>query len=167
MSFTNFLELELLDHVLGNSAYPAPATVYVGLSTTAPNDDGTNFTEPVGGAYARAAVTNNLTNWPAAVSGTKQNGTTITFPEATSGWLRSTRRASTGSPCSTQRASSRNVSFEKPLDCGTTRSVISMSVDSGICWPSHCSSTCTISAPRIGMIFAVMHSRAPASPASA
>ena len=86
MSFTNFLELELLDHVLGNSAYPAPATVYVGLSTTAPNDDGTNFTEPVGGAYVRAAVTNNLTNWPAAVSGTKQNGTTITFPEATSAW---------------------------------------------------------------------------------
>lgn len=86
MSFTNFLELELLDHVLGNSAYPAPATVYVGLSTTAPLDDGSNFTEPVGGAYARVAVTNNLTNWPAAVSGTKQNGTTVTFAEATLAW---------------------------------------------------------------------------------
>lgn len=86
MSFTNFLELELLDHVLGNAAYPAPATVYVGLSTTTPNDDGSNFTEPVGGAYARAAVTNNLTNWPAAVSGTKQNGTLISFPEATLAW---------------------------------------------------------------------------------
>ena len=86
MSFTDFLENELLDHILGPGAYAAPATVYLGLSTTTPTDAGGNFTEPVGFAYARVAVTNNPANWPAAVAGSKQNGTTITFAEATGSW---------------------------------------------------------------------------------
>lgn len=86
MSFTDYLENELLDHVWGNSAFAAPGTIYVGLSTTAPADNGTNITEPSGGSYARVAVTNNLTNWPAAVSGAKANGATITFPQATGAW---------------------------------------------------------------------------------
>lgn len=67
-----------------------PATWYVGLSTTVMSDDGTNFTEPVAGAYARVAVTNNITNWPAAVTAagatTKSNGTKITFPNPTGSW---------------------------------------------------------------------------------
>jgi hypothetical protein len=86
MSFSNYLELELLDHVWGNSAYTAPATLYVALSTTTPADDGTNFTEPSGNAYARVAVTNNTTNWPNAAGGAKANGTAITFPTATGSW---------------------------------------------------------------------------------
>lgn len=86
MSFGDFLELELLDHVLGNSAYTAPVNVYVALSTTTPNDDGTSFTEPTGGAYARVTVANNITNWPAAAAGAKSNGTKITFPTATASW---------------------------------------------------------------------------------
>ncbi len=68
----------------------APATWYCGLSTTTPNDDGTSFNEPVGGAYARVAMTNNTTNFPAAttVSGetTKRNGTKITWPNPTGTW---------------------------------------------------------------------------------
>lgn len=67
-----------------------PATWYLGLSTTAPNDDGTGFTEPVGGAYARVAVTNNATNFPAAttVAGvtTKKNGAKITYVNPTGTW---------------------------------------------------------------------------------
>jgi hypothetical protein len=86
MSFTNFLENELLDHVFGNSAYGAPGNLHIALSTTPPNDDGTNFTEPVGGAYVRVSTVNNLTNWPAAVAGSKSNGTAIAFPEATLNW---------------------------------------------------------------------------------
>lgn len=87
MSFADFLENELLDHVWGGAAYSAPATIYVGLSTTAPNDDGTNITEPSGGAgYTRVAVTNNLTNWPAAVGGAKANGVAIDFNQATGSW---------------------------------------------------------------------------------
>ena len=84
-SKSDFLELELLDHVLGNAAYSAPATVYVALYTAAPTDAG-GGTEVSGGSYARVAVTNNATNWPAAAAGAKANGTDITFPEATANW---------------------------------------------------------------------------------
>lgn len=84
-SKADFLENELLDHVLGNAAYSAPATVYVALYTVAPTDAG-GGTEATGGSYARVAVTNNDTNWPAASSGAKANGAAITFPTATADW---------------------------------------------------------------------------------
>jgi len=87
MSFGDFLENELLDHVWGASAYTAPVTLYVGLSTTLPTDAGGNITEPSGAnGYARVAVTNNLTNWPAAIGGAKSNGSLIAFPTATASW---------------------------------------------------------------------------------
>lgn len=84
-SKSNFLELELLDHVLGNAAYSAPATVHIALFTATPSDTG-GGTEVTGGSYARAAVTNNATNWPAAAAGAKANGTEIAFTEATASW---------------------------------------------------------------------------------
>lgn len=84
-SKSNFLENELLDHVLGNAVYTAPATMYVAAFTAAPSDSG-GGTEVSGGAYARVAVTNNATNWPAAASGVKSNGTAVSFAEATASW---------------------------------------------------------------------------------
>lgn len=84
-SKSDFLELELLDHVLGNQAYSAPETVYVALYTTAPTDAGGGVEVSAAG-YARVAVTNDLTNWPAAVAGAKANGEEITFPTATGDW---------------------------------------------------------------------------------
>jgi len=84
-SKSDFLELKLLDHVLGNTAYTAPTIVYVALYTVAPTDAG-GGTEVTGGAYARVAVTNNITNWPAAAGGLKSNGTEIVFPTATASW---------------------------------------------------------------------------------
>lgn len=82
---SDFLENEILDHLLGNAAYAAPATVHVGLYTAVPTDAG-GGTEVTGGSYARAAVTNNATNWPAAAAGAKANGTAITFPAPTANW---------------------------------------------------------------------------------
>ena len=80
-------ERVIADNQFGSAA---PATWYVGLSTTEPSDDGTNLVEPVGGSYARVAVTNNATNWPAAttVAGvtTKANGAKVTFPNPTGNW---------------------------------------------------------------------------------
>ncbi len=76
----------MLDARFGAVASSAPATYYVGLSTTTPTNTGSNITEPSGNAYARVAVTNNTTNWPAAASRSKSNGTTITFPTATGSW---------------------------------------------------------------------------------
>lgn len=74
----------------GAIAGVAPATWFLGLSTTPPNDDGSGFTEPIGSSYARVAITNNATNFPAAatVGGvtTKTNGTKFTFPNPTGTW---------------------------------------------------------------------------------
>lgn len=84
-SFSDFLENELLDHVLGAAAYTAPATVYIALYTAAPLDSG-GGTEVSGGSYARKSVANNATQWPAAAGGAKANGQDITFVTATASW---------------------------------------------------------------------------------
>jgi len=75
MSFTDFWENELLDHILDDGAYTAPSPGYLGLSTTTPTDAGTNFTEPGGGAYARVAAAGTV--WDAASGGSKDNGSII------------------------------------------------------------------------------------------
>lgn len=84
-------ERKIADSQFGGGATSwAPATWYLGLSTTTPNGDGTGFTEPVGGAYARVAVVNNATNFPPATTTggitTKTNGTKITFINPTGTW---------------------------------------------------------------------------------
>lgn len=78
-SFSNFLELEVLDHVFGAATYTAPATIYVALYTAAPSDTGggTEVSTGVWTNYQRAPVTNNATNFPAAAAGAKSNGTAI------------------------------------------------------------------------------------------
>jgi hypothetical protein len=82
---SDFLELEVLDHVLGNSPYTAPATVLVALYTAAPTDSG-GGTEVSAGGYARVSVANNPTNWPAAAFALKSNGTDIVFGVPTANW---------------------------------------------------------------------------------
>lgn len=85
-SKSNYLENALLDAVLGGPAYSLPATVYVALHSAAPTES-TAGTELTGSGYARVAVTNNSTNWPAAASGIKSNGAAIAFPVATGDWV--------------------------------------------------------------------------------
>lgn len=85
MSKSNYLENAILDHMLGGPDYVRPATVYMALFTAAPTDAG-GGTEVTGGSYARVAITNNATNFPAAVGGVKTNGTAITFPTPSAGW---------------------------------------------------------------------------------
>jgi hypothetical protein len=86
-SFSNFLELELLDHVFGGGDYSRPATLYIALCTAAPTDasTGSTLTEANYTGYARKAFTNNSTNFPAASSGSKSNGVAITFNPCTGG----------------------------------------------------------------------------------
>lgn len=84
-SKSDFLELELLDHMLGNTAYSAPANVYIALYTTVPTDAGGGV-EVTGGSYVRLTVINNTTNWPDASGGAKANGVAFTFVEATASW---------------------------------------------------------------------------------
>jgi hypothetical protein len=77
-SKSNYLENALLDHVFGGGDFTRPASVYFTLYTVAPTDAG-GGTECAGGNYARKVVTNNGTNFPAAGSGVKTNGTDIQF----------------------------------------------------------------------------------------
>ena len=78
--FTNYLEAKLLDHVLKNTTYNSPSTVYAGLFTAAPNDAG-GGTEVSGGSYARQSM-----SFSAASGGATTTDTDITFPQATADW---------------------------------------------------------------------------------
>ena len=82
---SDFAENEMLDHLFGAATYTPPATLYFALFTAAPSDAG-GGTEVSTGSYARVAVTNNATNFPAASGGAKSNGTAITFPTASGSW---------------------------------------------------------------------------------
>ena len=58
MSFSNYLETEILDHVFGGAAYTAPSTLYLALHTANPAEDGSGTEVSTSGtAYARTAVT--------------------------------------------------------------------------------------------------------------
>jgi hypothetical protein len=82
-----YLENKLNDHVLGGGDFVRPATVYFALYTTAPTESGGGVEISTSGtAYARVAVTNNSTNFPASVNGVKSNGTILLFPTATNSW---------------------------------------------------------------------------------
>jgi len=82
-SFTNYLELQLLDHVLEVGDYTSP-TIYVGLCTADPTDaaTGASSNEVSGGSYARVAVP----EWDVAAAGATENTSTITFPTASASW---------------------------------------------------------------------------------
>lgn len=86
--FINSLEAAILDHVLLDTTYTPPTNWFVGLSSTTPGEDGSNFTEPSGGSYAR--VSTSAATWAAAAGGapsTKANGVAITFAQATADWV--------------------------------------------------------------------------------
>lgn len=84
-ALSNYLENELLDHVIGGAAYTAPATLYFAAHTADPTDAGSG-TEVSGNNYARVSQTNNATNFPAASAGSKTNATAVAFPEASGSW---------------------------------------------------------------------------------
>ena len=77
---TNFLETAVLDHVLGNTAFTQPTTLYVGLLTAVSDGEAGSWTEVSGTNYARTAVT-----FGAASSGTATNSADVEFPAAGSG----------------------------------------------------------------------------------
>jgi len=79
-AMSDFLELEVLDHVLGTGSYTMPSTVRIGLSTGSFGDDNSG-TELSGSGYARQAIT-----FAAASSGSAATNGTVTFPTATGSW---------------------------------------------------------------------------------
>lgn len=77
----------ILDRAYGASTWNPPGTLYLGLSTSTINNDGTGYTEPSSGyGYARVAITNTKSYWTTAASGVLSNSATITFPQSTNSW---------------------------------------------------------------------------------
>lgn len=56
MGMSTYLANKLYDHVMRNTAYTPPATVYAALFTTMPDADDVGGVEVAGGSYARQAV---------------------------------------------------------------------------------------------------------------
>ena len=79
-AMSDYLENEILDHILGTGAYTMPTTVYVGLSTGSFGDDNSG-TELSGSGYARQSI-----SFGAAASGTASNDAAVEFPAATGSW---------------------------------------------------------------------------------
>ena len=79
-SKSDYLENKLLDHVLTNTAYTSPTTVYVGLYTVAPTDAG-GGTEVTGNNYARESV-----SFASAVAGETSNDAEVEFGTPSATW---------------------------------------------------------------------------------
>jgi hypothetical protein len=80
MSFTNFLETEILDHVFAGAAYTAPSTKYLALFTAIADGEAGSVTELSGSAYARQSVAFTTSG------NTTSNNAAVEFPTATGSW---------------------------------------------------------------------------------
>lgn len=79
-SLTDFAETEMLDHILKVGLYSPPATIYLGLSTADPTDDGSGWANPTYTGYGRKAITFAA----AAARAIAQTGA-VTFDPCTAG----------------------------------------------------------------------------------
>jgi hypothetical protein len=91
MPLSEYTDQAILNSLFGQTsnfgALASAPTIYVGLSSTTPNPDGTGVTEPSGGGYARVSAPS--TSWGAATLANPsviQNSATLTFPTATASW---------------------------------------------------------------------------------
>ena len=81
MSFSNYLETKVLDHVFGGTAYTAPATLYLALFTANPNEDGSGTEVSTSGtAYARQSVAFTISG------NTASNTAAVEYPTATANY---------------------------------------------------------------------------------
>ena len=81
MSLSDYAEAKINDELNGKTAYTMP-TIWIGLSTADPGDDGATLAEPVGNGYAR--VETSGATWNAGALAT--NAAAIMFPTASGSW---------------------------------------------------------------------------------
>lgn len=86
--FSNYLETELINHVLRNATYTSPTTVYVALHSADPTDDGSGAELAVANNYARIAMA-----FDAPSNGVTQNTALVTFTATGGDWLSATHFA--------------------------------------------------------------------------
>ncbi len=83
MSFSNYLETNLLDQIVGKTDFTMP-TAYVALFVGDPLDTGAGGAEVSGNNYARVSTAGG--DWNAAASGSIDNANAVTFPQASGSW---------------------------------------------------------------------------------
>ena len=83
---TNYLELKILDDLVGNAAYSPPATLYLALATnaTTPDVEAGTFTECTGTNYTRQPVTSS--EFASAASGAVSTSANVEWTTATNDW---------------------------------------------------------------------------------
>jgi hypothetical protein len=87
-NFSDYLEDQLLTHIFRTSSYTKPTTLAIALLTSAATDSdtGASITEVSNAnAYARQTLNPLDANWT-LTSGTSDNASAITFPQATGNW---------------------------------------------------------------------------------
>tara|TARA_Y100000593_G_scaffold87000_1_gene166718 strand:- start:96 stop:509 length:414 start_codon:yes stop_codon:yes gene_type:complete len=88
-AMSNYMENKLIDHILRDTAWSAPSSIYVGLvgEYSAANLEAGTITEELsGGSYARVSVKGD-SNWSAgSTSGLTDNENDISFTTATGDW---------------------------------------------------------------------------------
>lgn len=95
-NLSDYVENKIVDLLVRGQTFTPPATVYLGLSTTACSDSATG-TEVSGGSYARASITSSLANWAGTQSagsttassgtgGQTSNNAAVNFATPSAGW---------------------------------------------------------------------------------
>ncbi|MBI1347251.1 hypothetical protein GC163_13300 [bacterium] len=92
MSFSNYLETNLLDHIFGTDSWSKPSEIAIcALTTNAIDGDTGQFSTGTGvevadsNAYARVQLDASDSNWT-VTTGQVVNAVDITFPQATGSW---------------------------------------------------------------------------------
>lgn len=83
MPGTVFFANNLIDHIIGHAAYPAPTPLFLGLFSTAVSPSGVG-TELLGNGYLR--IETSSLHWSVASSGQIRNLQQFTFGPATATW---------------------------------------------------------------------------------
>ena len=84
--YTSYLSNAIANWVRGTAMPTAPTTLYLALSTTAINGDGTGITEPSGGAYARQIVTMTAPSFGESTGSVISLSGNVIYPTATGTW---------------------------------------------------------------------------------
>ena len=79
-AMSDYLENEILDHILATGAYTMPSAIYIGLSTGSFGDDASG-TELNGNGYTRKVIA-----FDAAIAGTADNSGAVELSAATASW---------------------------------------------------------------------------------
>jgi len=83
---SDYLEVELLDHVLRQASYTSPSSVYIALFTADPTDANVTANECTDSTYARQNATGKFDS-PHATGGYSANNAALTFPAITDGTI--------------------------------------------------------------------------------